>query len=195
MTGDNRVNSPRAAEFVQVLDDFGPRLRAVAAGMLGRTDEADEVCQDAFLTLWQNPPQHGERPALFVWLRRVVANLCIDRLRRRKAAVRGGEPTPAEPADRRGVDPARQVEATELTRLCREMIDGLSPDKRAVMSLRVLDELSYEEISQVLGCSIGTVMSRLHRARQELIERLRALGLAGGVETGGGPGTRRAAEG
>lgn len=172
----------RSGEFVRLLDDFGPRLRATAAGILGSPDEADEVCQDAFLTLWQSPPIQTERPALYAWLRRVVANLCIDRLRRRKGPGRSAEPPPVEPADPKSPDPAREVETTELTRLCRELIDGLAPAKRAVVSLRVLDDLSYEEIAEALGCSIGTVMSRLHRARQDLIVRLRQLGLSGGAE-------------
>lgn len=169
----------RTAEFVQALDEFGPRLRAVAVGIVGSRDEADEVCQDAFLTYWQSPPDSAERPALYSWLRRVVANLCIDRLRRRKALVRVVEPPPVEPADPRSPDPARQAASTELTGLCRELIDGLDPAKRAVISMRVLDELSYEEIADALGCSLGTVMSRLHRARQDLIGRLRRLGLTG----------------
>ena len=157
------------------------RAAALAAGVLGRPDEADEVCQDAFLTYWRSPPRKTEPGAVYSWLRRVVTNLCINRIRRRRSVELDAEPGGGEHRfDPDAPDPARQAETTELAAICRGLIGELSDEKRAVLSLRVLEELSYEEIAEAMGCSMGTVMSRLHRARQDLADRLRRRGLSGG---------------
>jgi RNA polymerase sigma-70 factor (ECF subfamily) len=178
----------REAEFERHLDEFGPRLRALASGILCRPDEADEVCQEAFLTLWRNPPRETGAGAVYTWLRRVVTNLCINRLRRRRPAELDAEPAGDPGPDPAAPDPARQAETTELAAICRGMMGELSADRRAVLSLRVLEDLSYEEIAAALGCSLGTVMSRLHRARQEIIGRLHRLGLsADGVRESASP--------
>jgi RNA polymerase sigma-70 factor (ECF subfamily) len=186
----------RTAEFERMLDAFGPRLRAVAAGILGRCDEADEVVQEGFLTLWKTPPRETGEGAVYCWLRRVVTNLCINRLRRRRAGepeTEAADPSEDRRPDPGAADPAYEAETTELAALCRGLINDLSPEKRAVLTLRAVEDMSYEQIADELGCSLGTVMSRLHRARRELLGRLERLGLGVSERSGEITVLRRAA--
>ena len=74
-----------------------------------------------------------------------------------------------------GIDPFKSVRSRELGRKIFEAIESLTPDHRAVILLREIDGLSYEEISEVLECSLGTVMSRLHYARKKLQSRLQEM--------------------
>jgi len=168
----------RASSFVEMLDAFGPRLRALANNILCRPDDADEVCQEAFLTFWQNPPRQTERAAVYSWLRRVVTNLCINRLRRRKFTATTDDEAIDDRPDPRNDDPADRAETTELVTVCRDLMAELSPEKRTIISLRVLEEMSYEDMAATLNISVGTVMSRLFRARQELMGRLQRMGLS-----------------
>lgn len=176
--------SEPALTFEDVVDRFGRRLRALATGILCRPDEADEICQEALLTYWKAPPRETDPGAVFTWLRRVVTNLSISRLRRRRdVALDAGDRTADNRPDPASPDPAHRAESRELAAACRELIGTLSDEKRAVLSLRVLEDLSYEEIAGVMGCSMGTVMSRLHRARRDLVAAMRQRGLLAGLES------------
>ncbi len=151
--------------------DLGPRLLTLSAGICRDRHQAEEIVQEAFVKLWQSPPDAGEI-AFPSWMRRVVTNLSINALQR----TRRPRPLPEFAADRalRTGDAEERV-ADHKDRLdrVRRAMDRLEPAKRAILMLRASEDLSYDEIAEHLGVPIGTVMSRLNRARRALMDEMK----------------------
>ena len=179
------VLAERAADgdkdaFRELVERYQRRVIAVVTGMLHDSEAALEVTQEAFIRAYKSLPRFRGQASFYTWIYRIAVNLAIDYQRRewrkpivdthRLHALDG----PGEDAvDRaRDEDPMRDpFEATkdaELRGRLQEAVSQLTPDHRAVILLRELDGLSYEEISEIMQCSKGTVMSRLHYARKKL---------------------------
>ena len=148
----------------------GPRLISLSASICRDRHLAEEVVQEAFVKLWRKPPDAGE-VAFTSWLRRVVTNMSINTLKR----TRRPGPLPEFSADP-AMQTTRRAEASrdvdESLERVNAAIDKLDEPKRAILALRAYEQLSYEEIAQHLNIPIGTVMSRLNRARTALLEEL-----------------------
>ena len=149
----------------------GPRLISLSASICRDRHLAEEVVQEAFVKLWRKPPDAGE-VAFTSWLRRVVTNMSINALQR----TRRPGPLPEFSADP-AMQTTRRAEARcdvdESLQRVHRAIDKLDEPKRAILALRAYEQLSYEEIAQHLNIPIGTVMSRLNRARTALLEELK----------------------
>jgi len=162
-TGDDQA-------FEELITSLHPAVFRVALGMLGDYQEAEDVAQEAFLSAWRALPRLKPDTTFGAWLRRVTVNASIDHLRRRKRRRwwpwSSVAPTEGE-ADRR----LSEVHKDDLTEEVHLALQRLPEHYRAVAVLREIDGLSYEEIAAVMSCSVGTVRSRLSRAR----ERLKAL--------------------
>lgn len=192
---DSRAPRPRAvtSEDQQLIDEclagrteaFGQlvarhqhRLYNTLVKILGSPDDAQEVAQDAFVHAFEKLGTFRGKSAFYSWLFRIAYNCAISRKRKAKHpaasidALReqsGHEPRDAHPANR----PAHQLELTELQGQVRAALAELSEDFRTVIVLKEIENLSYEEIAQIVGCPLGTVRSRIHRARALLLESLR----------------------
>jgi len=154
------------------MERLGPRLITLSAGICRDRHQAEEIVQEAFVKLWKRPPDAGEI-AYPSWLRRVVTNLSINALQR----TRRPGPLPEYASDRslRSKDrPDRTCDSRESMERVRRAIDRLDASKRTILMLRAFEELSYEEIADHLGIPIGTVMSRLNRARVALMEQMKS---------------------
>jgi len=150
---------------------LGPRLITLSAGICRDRHRAEEIVQEAFVKLWRNPPDAGEA-AYHSWLRRVVTNLSINALQRTKrpgALPEFSTDRALQARDR----PDQSSESDESLLRLRAAMDRLDPAKRAILMLRASEQLSYEEIAVHLGVPVGTVMSRLNRARTALVEELK----------------------
>lgn len=150
--------------------ELGPRLIALSTGICRDRHRAEEIVQEAFIKLWKNPPDAGEvvYPA---WMRRVVTNLSINALQRTKRP----SALPEFSTDRALQSPLRadmQCDAQESLDRVRNAMDRLDDSKRAILMLRAQEQLSYEQIADHLGVPVGTVMSRLNRARAALLEEM-----------------------
>ncbi|MFK7960002.1 MAG: RNA polymerase sigma factor [Phycisphaerales bacterium] len=154
------------AELRGWIDRLAPRLIALSTGICHDRHRAEEVVQDAFVKLWKNPPDGGER-AFPSWLRRVVTNASINVLQRTKRPSALPEfGTDRAMQSRDGVrDPMHQQD--DRTRLT-QALERLDPMKRSILLLRGAEGLSYDEIAAHLDVPVGTVMSRLNRARLAL---------------------------
>ena len=164
----------RARRLEQLVDALGPRLYRVARGILADHHGAQDAVQEAFCRYWAQPPARDDPAAAYAWLRRVVVNECLNRLRRKTAVEVEAIETVGE-GDAPG--PVAVAGSTELYKRILELIGELPDAQRAALCLRVLEQLSYRQIARLLDCQVGTVMSRLHRARLTLIGRLRHMGL------------------
>ena len=153
------------------MQSYGPRLIALSAGICRDRHRAEEIVQEAFIKLWKSPPDAGE-VAYASWLRRVVTNLSINALQRTKRP--GALPEFSDDAAlQSGRQPEQKAAMDEHLAHVRAAMDRLDEPKRAILMLRVGESLSYEEIAEHLGVPVGTVMSRLNRARAALMQELK----------------------
>jgi RNA polymerase sigma-70 factor (ECF subfamily) len=140
--------------------------------MLGSRAEAEDVAQEAFLRAYRSVTEFRGEAKLSTWLYAITSRLCLNRLdsadRRR---TRHGDELLASVADE-GPDAPGRFEQRERETALHRAIAELSDERRMVVVLADLEGLSYEDIAETLALPIGTVRSRLHRARMELRERL-----------------------
>ena len=166
--------------FGALVDRHQDRAFNLAYQMVRNRDDALDIAQDAFARAFASLPGFKGEASFTTWLHRIVVNLAIDSLRRRQ---RSGETayddTQAVSEEQRSEpsapdDPAAVLEAKQVRALIVAGIAQLPPTQRAVLILREIEGLSYEEISRTVGCNIGTVMSRLFYARRRLQQALKA---------------------
>jgi RNA polymerase sigma-70 factor (ECF subfamily) len=171
--------------FGVLVESYQRRIFATVYRILGNSEDAREMAQEAFLRAWSKLDSFREGARFSTWLYTIALNLTRSELRKRKVrrdvkpvsldAVRSGDdgprPDPEDPED----PPDAAVERSEVYERARREIEALDPASREVVVLRDMQSLSYEEIAEALGVPIGTVRSRLHRARETLRERLSPL--------------------
>jgi RNA polymerase sigma-70 factor (ECF subfamily) len=182
------------ASFRVLVERYQRRVYAMALSMLRDPDDARDVVQDAFVKAYRGLDGFQGEAGFYTWLYRIAMNLCIDRVRRsrRGPQVEFDETVaPEEEGDagispqRLGFDPARALADGEIRERVSAALEKLSPTHRAVLLLREVDGMAYKEIADSMGCSIGTVMSRLFHARKRMQEMLRPL--VDGEEPPAGP--------
>ena len=162
--------------FRQLVQRHQRRAFAIALGLVRDENDAREVVQEAFLRVYRNLDSFQGGSSFFTWLYRIVSNLSIDLMRkpsRRLAELdetRQLENEADVPLLSRieGADPADVVRRGELSRRIDAALAALPPYHRGVILMREVQGMSYEEISQAMGVSKGTIMSRLFHARRKL---------------------------
>ena len=167
-----RLRAGDAQAFEELVASHQHRVFGVALRMLGSAAEAEEIAQEAFLRAHRSLREFRGDARLSTWLYAIVSRLCLNRLAAgdRKAA-RHGEEMLLRVADPRG-GPDAGAERGELEAALHRAIAELSEERRVVVILRDLEGLSYEDIAVALGIELGTVRSRLHRARLDLKDKL-----------------------
>jgi RNA polymerase sigma-70 factor (ECF subfamily) len=166
-----------------LVERYQRKVAALAVGMLRSREDALDVVQDTFTKAYQSLDRFKGDSSFYTWVYRIAVNLCIDHQRRESRFVQGtgdaddagDEVAPPSPEDLARDEPFERARSAEIASRVSMAISELTPEHRAVILLREVDGLSYEEISQVLDCPKGTVMSRLHYARRQLQARLRGL--------------------
>ena len=149
--------------------------------MAGNAEDALDLSQEVFLKLWRTLEQYQFDAAFSTWLYRMTQNACIDFLRRQKRQqhasltvsddeAAGKELSVPDPAPL----PEDRVIFNEKQEVIRTAMNALPPDFREILELRVVRNLPYEQIAQIMGLPVGTVKSRLARARLQLKKRLEA---------------------
>jgi RNA polymerase sigma-70 factor (ECF subfamily) len=171
-----RAKDPEALREVVAL--FAGRITSVVSNLVHDRDAVDDVVQETFVkAFYRIRSFHGDS-GLYTWLYRVAVNAAKDhlkRMRRRPAAPLDEEVRPlAAP----GAPALERLEDRERRVRVRAAMDALPPKFRTVLVLREVEGLRYDEIADVLALSVGTVESRLFRARQRLLVRLRREGFA-----------------
>jgi RNA polymerase sigma-70 factor (ECF subfamily) len=165
------------AGFERAAREHKDRVHAYAFQLLRDRAEAQDVSQEALVRLWQNRERVDALTAR-AWLVRTAHNLCIDRIRRRRvrSEVADGDEVVALLGSK-AAGPDGLAAAGEACQGIRRALDELSERDRAVVLLREVHGLPYDEIAAIVGVPLGTLKARLHRAR----ERLRGLLVEAGV--------------
>jgi len=157
--------------FGVLVERYQRRVVGVAMAVVHNQEDALELAQETFVRAYQNLSKFESRASFSTWLYRIAANLAIDFRRRegRHIVLRGEEgeyELEKLPSDRG--DSFAETARGELNQRLREALKELTPEHRAVILLREVEGLSYDEISEALQVPRGTVMSRLHYARNYL---------------------------
>lgn len=170
-----RAQRGDADAFEQLLLEHQKNVYNLCYRMAGNPDDAMDLSQETFLRAWRCLDQYQFASAFSTWLYRLCSNICIDFLRKRRRQqtvpltfedADGEEQTYAVP-DVQPL-PEEQVELKLTRETLQAAMAQLLPEHRAVLQLRVVNEMSYEQIADVLDIQIGTVKSRLSRARNQL---------------------------
>jgi RNA polymerase sigma-70 factor (ECF subfamily) len=167
----------RTDAFGVLVERYQDRLYPTALRLTGAVDDALDLLQDTFLRAFQKLSGFHGDSSFYTWVYRIMVNLALTGRRRRLPRRFRGEAMgdAADPAE--GNDPGSHLERAEREALVQRALDRLAADHRVVVVMKEYDGLRYEEIAAALGVPVGTVRSRLHRARCELKGMLRgALG-------------------
>ncbi len=169
--------SGRRDAFGELVSRYQARLYNAAIRLVDSPEDAADVVQDAFLNAFQSLRSFKGDAEFFTWLYRIAFNAAISLKRRRRVVVSldsvGSTETSLEPSDHsESARTGASLERTEEESLLHAAISRLSGEHREVLLMKDIEGLKYEEIAEVLGVPIGTIRSRLHRARLELRDLL-----------------------
>jgi RNA polymerase sigma-70 factor, ECF subfamily len=156
--------------FRALFESYKGKVYSVALRFAGDEAAAMDIAQDTFLKLFSRLRDFRGDATFETWVYRMVVNSCLDHRRRQRRLIPLAEGFLR--ALRAPGDSLTEMLRSERARKVRAAVDRLSPDLRMVVVLRYTEGLAYEEIAAVLGCSTGTVGSRLNRAHKKLEKRL-----------------------
>ncbi len=173
---DNRIierfKNGDPSAFGDIVLKYQDKIYNLCRHMLGNEHDAEDAAQDVFLKAYQALPKFQPKASLYTWLYRIATNTCIDY--KRKPVWESLFSSPEEGNrlvhDRasNGPSPEKLYQSKQIARVLQESLAKLSPKLRAIIILKEIEEQSYEEIADILDISIGTVKSRIARAREEL---------------------------
>jgi len=162
--------------FGELIVRHQDRLFRTLRSVLGSAEDAQDACQETFLTAFQKLHLFGGRSAFYSWLFRIGFNAAINSRRRRRSvasldALSDQSGDVSDPAHL-SPPPESPLEVQETQAAVRQALDQLPEEFRTALVLKELEGLKYEEIAELQNCPIGTVRSRIFRAREELRQRL-----------------------
>ncbi|MEI8340693.1 MAG: sigma-70 family RNA polymerase sigma factor [Verrucomicrobiota bacterium] len=168
--------------FNELVTKYRGKVYAMIYNMVHNEQDAWDLAQDGFLKAWKSIGRFRGQSAFYTWLYRIMMNVTIDWVRKKQITgdaefdeelglkeVEAGASTLPHPDPL----PFQKIEREEIRKRIDEAVEKLSPEHRAVILMREMDGMQYEEIAEALDCSTGTVMSRLFYARKKLQGALR----------------------
>ena len=159
------------AAFKLLFETYKDKVFSIAVYSSGDRSLAEDVTQQVFLKLFTAIQQFRGDSEFTTWLYRLVVNACLDERRRRRRWLPLGETVAmGNPGEKKPQE--KQYARIEVAEAVREAIGELKPKFRLPILLKYIEGLSYEEIATVMGCSKGTVASRLNRGHSQLAKRL-----------------------
>jgi RNA polymerase sigma-70 factor (ECF subfamily) len=176
--GDNEA-------FRTLVEKYHKKAYSIALGMVHNPEDAMDITQEAFIKVHKYIDNFKGSSSFYTWLYRIVINLCIDFLRREgkysnvgydDTLPHGSDPTAESTLSHTSdevLNPGQELGRKEVGEKILAAIEHLSANHRAVIVMREVEGLSYREMAKILGCSQGTIMSRLHHARFKLRKMLK----------------------
>jgi RNA polymerase sigma-70 factor, ECF subfamily len=166
--------------FGEIVEIYKDKVFQLCFRMVGNRHEAEDLAQEAFVRAFVNISSFNQALKFSTWLYRIATNLCIDRLRKKKpdyyldAEVAGTEGlTMYSQIPAKTVLPEEEVVSLEIQQQIQLEISKLPEKYRSVIVLKYIEELSLNEISEILELPLGTVKTRIHRGREALRKQLR----------------------
>lgn len=173
-----RARADDPAAFEELVRRHRDRIYRVALRVCRHPADAEDVTQEAIVRAWRGLGTFRGDAAFTTWLYRIVTNLALNRVTRRREHATERVPEPAGPGE--ALDPARRAEDRERLDAALAALDTLTAEQRACYVLRELEGLSYDELAEVLDISVASVKGRLYRARQDLVAALERYDATGG---------------
>ncbi|WHY00936.1 RNA polymerase sigma factor SigW [Neobacillus sp. DY30] len=166
--------------FAEIVEIYSNSIFQLGYRMLGNRQEAEDIAQEAFIRAYVNIKSFNQDLKFSTWLFRIATNLCIDRIRKKKpdyyldAEVSGTDGlTMYSQLASDSPLPENELESLELQESVQKEILKLPEKYRSVIVLKYIEELSLNEISEILDLPLGTVKTRIHRGREALRQQLR----------------------
>jgi len=178
-----RAQNGDKVAFGLLVTKYQRKLFRLAFRMLGNQAEAEDVVQDTFIKAYRALPQFRGDSTFYTWLYRIAVNAARTNLEsrgRRLPELYGTKPDSDETFDTDEYltdsnTPETLISSKQIAHTVNVALDELPQDLRMALSLREIDGLSYDEIAEVMGCPIGTVRSRIFRAREAIADKIRPL--------------------
>lgn len=168
--------------FGEIVELYKDKVFQLCYRMLGNRHEAEDIAQEAFIRAYVNINSFNINLKFSTWIYRIATNLCIDRIRKKKpdyyldAEVSGSDGlTMYSQIAADTALPEEELQSLELQETIQKEISKLPEKYRTVIVLRYIEELSLNEISEILDLPLGTVKTRIHRGREALRQQLRYL--------------------
>jgi len=173
-----RCQAGETEAFDELVTRYRIRIFAMIYNMVHNEQDAWDLAQESFIKAWKSISRFRGRSSFYTWIYRIVMNMTIDWLRKKQIKGAGAEFDDC--IQLREIDPAaktvpkadplphERMERKEIRSRIDNAIARLSPEHRAVILMKEIENMQYHEIAETLGCSIGTVMSRLFYARKRL---------------------------
>jgi len=174
------------AAFDKLVLNHKDRLFNLCYRILGDYEEANDSAQETFIKVYRGLKKFRFESGFSTWLYRIAVNTCKNKLKssayRQKSKmvpldnpVLANRSQPSREIQDESPSPAMELEKKERMRVIQEAIDALSPEQKQVVTLRDIEGFSYEEVAEITGFNLGTVKSRIARARQDLRKKLRSV--------------------
>lgn len=168
--------------FEQLVQIYQQKVYALSYRYMGNEEDAYDMAQESFIKAYRSLKSFKGDSSFGTWIYRITTNVCLDEIRRRKRrvvplsldeplATLDGNEVEKEIADS-SLTADRIYEQKEFSEYLQKLLNEMKPEHKTAIILRDVMELSYEEIAAVLNCSIGTVKSRINRARGVLQKKL-----------------------
>jgi RNA polymerase sigma-70 factor (ECF subfamily) len=178
-----RCQAGQADAFDELVVRYRTRIFGMIYNMVHNEQDAWDLAQDSFVKAWKSMKRFRGQSSFYTWMYRIVMNVTIDWLRKKQIKGAGAEFD--DSIQLKEIDPAsktvpkpdalpyERMQQTEIRAQIDNAISQLTPEHRAVILMKEIEDMQYHEIAEALGCSIGTVMSRLFYARKKLQTLLR----------------------
>jgi RNA polymerase sigma-70 factor (ECF subfamily) len=155
--------------FRQIVEQHQGFAYAVCYRMVGNEEDAEDIVQEAFIRLWNNLHKYKSEVKLSTWLYKIITNLCLDYLKSARIKQKKNHVAVSAELDMNSrIEADDTVHAHELHMIIQEAASVLTPAQKAVFILRDLEQLTVEEVSEILSMSAGNIKSNLHLARKQV---------------------------
>jgi RNA polymerase sigma-70 factor, ECF subfamily len=160
--------------FRQIVEQHQGFAYAVSYRMVSNEEDAEDIVQEAFIRLWNNLHKYKPEMKLSTWLYKIITNLCLDHLKSARVKQKKNHVAMSTELNMNSISGADDmVNANELHTVIQEAASSLTPAQKAVFVLRDLEQLTVEEVGEILSMSAGNIKSNLYYARQHVADVLK----------------------